>query len=277
MRRLSLFQPTQTDHLSTQKILTLIGWAGLASLLLALIPWLALLNYPFRLLITIIHELGHGLAAILTGGDFVRFVIFPNGAGLAYTAGGWRFVVIPAGYLGAALFGAVLIMVGRNHRGSRTAMAIIGLIMLVLSLRYGIPSIFTAQIMGGLLTTISGVILGGLFLWVAFKASPSWVIFWLHLLAIRAGLTSFSDIVGVIGISTNLFGAPRSDAQSMAELTFIPAFVWAVLWAITALALIGGAIWLTWLAPFQQNSSDKLPKRFPRRGYAELDLGSESD
>jgi hypothetical protein len=157
-------------------------------------------------------------------------------------------------------------------------MAIIGLIMLGFSLRYGIPSIFTAQIMGGLLTTTSGVILGGLFLWVAFKASPSWIIFWLHLMAIRAGLTAFSDIVGVIGISTNLFGAPRSDAQSMAELTLIPAFVWAVLWAIAALALIGSAIWLTWLGPFQrQVSEDELPERFPRRRYAELDLGGEPD
>jgi len=35
----------------------------------------------------------------------------------------------------------------------------------------------------------------------------------------------------------------------MAELTLIPAVVWALFWAIIAFVLIGGAIWLTWLAP----------------------------
>jgi hypothetical protein len=277
MRRETLNLKT-VDALSSQRILTLIGSAGLATLFLAIIPLLAPLNYPFRLLMTIVHELGHGLAAMITGGEFVRFVIFSDGSGLAYTAGGWRFAVVPAGYLGAALFGAVLIMVGRNYSWSRTAMAVIGLVMLLFSLRYGLPSIFTTQIVGGLLATISGVMLGGLFLWVALKASPGWIIFLLHLVAIRAGLTAFVDIVGVIGNSTNLFSAPRSDAQTMAELTFIPAFVWAVVWAMAALAFIGGAIWFTWIGPLQlQEVSDTLPRQLRRQEYAEPDLGSEFD
>jgi len=83
----------------------------------------------------------------------------------------------------------------------------------------------------------------------ALKVSPSGIIFLLHLVAIQAGLTAFSDLSTVIGLSTRLVNAPRTDAQSMASLTFIPAIVWAVLWAIAALFLIGGAIWVTWLAP----------------------------
>jgi len=250
-----LFDPSpKTDlaakgNLSTQKTLGLIGLAGLTTFLLAVIPWLGFVNYSFRLLVTMVHELGHGLAALVTGGDFLRFVIFADGSGLAYTAGGWRLVVIPAGYLGAALFGAVLIMLGRSYRWSRIAMAIIGAAMMLLSLRYGVPTIFTGQFLGGLLTTVSGVIFGAIFLWVALKASPGWIIFLLHVVAIRAGLTAFSDIITVIGLSAGLVGAPRSDAQSMAELIFVPAVIWAVMWAIAALVLIGGAIWLTWIAP----------------------------
>jgi hypothetical protein len=67
----------------------------------------------------------------------------------------------------------------------------------------------------------------------------------------------------VIGLSTNFLNAPANDARSMAQLTFIPAIVWAVVWAVAALVLIGGAIWLTWLAP--HSTSDKLPKRSRRR------------
>jgi hypothetical protein len=35
----------------------------------------------------------------------------------------------------------------------------------------------------------------------------------------------------------------------MAQLTFIPAIVWAVLWVVAALVLLGGAVWFTWVAP----------------------------
>ncbi len=245
----SLFNPSRKGDFSAQQTLSLIGLAGLATLLIALIPWLYPLNYPFRLLLTLVHELGHGLAALLTGGDFIRFVIRSDGSGLAYTVGGWRFVVIPAGYLGVALFGTGLILLGRSHRWSRTAMAVIGGAMILLSIRYGVPSIFTSHIFSGILTTVSGVIFGSLFLWVAVKAAPGWIIFLLHLVAIQAGLTAFNDIATVIGLSTRFFHAPANDAQSMAKLTSIPAIVWALLWAIMALLLLGGAIWATWLAP----------------------------
>jgi len=245
----SLFNPSRKDDFSTQQTLTLIGLAALTTVLLGTLPWLGLLNYPFRLLLTIVHELGHGLAALLTGGRFLSFVIYPNGAGLAHTAGGWRLVVIPAGYLGVALFGATLIVLGRSHRWARTALAVIGLLMMVLSLRYGLPAIFSTDFLSGLLTTVSGVIFGGLFLWVAMKATPGWIIFLIHLIAIQAVLTAFSDLFGLMGLSARFLAMPASDARSMAELTFIPALVWAGLWALEALALIGGAIWLTWLTP----------------------------
>lgn len=243
----SLFSPTRRAEFSSQQTLTLIGLAGLTSLLLVMVPVLRLLNYPFRLLLTMVHELGHGLAALLTGGHFVRFVVFANGSGLAYTAGGWRFAVIPAGYMGLALFGAGLIMLGRSHRWGRTAMAVIGGGMLVMSVRYGMPSIFSADWLSGILTTVSGIVFGGIFLWVAVKAAPGWIVYLLHLVAIQAGLTAFSDVFTLIGLSTRFFDAPANDAQSMAQLTFIPAFVWAGLWAVMAVVLIGGAIWRTWL------------------------------
>lgn len=244
----TLFSPAVRDNFSNRQTLTLIGLAGLASLLMATLPIVGLINYPFRLLLTIVHELGHGLAALLTGGRFIHFVVHPDGSGLATTAGGWRFVVIPAGYLGVALFGAALIFLGRNHRWSRIAMAVIGGVMLLLSLRFGLPAVFSSPF-SGMLTTISGLIFGMLFLWTAIKAPPGWIIFLVHLVAIQAALTGFSDLMTLIGLSTRFFDAPATDAQSMARLTFLPAVVWAGLWAIMALLIIGGAIWLTWISP----------------------------
>jgi hypothetical protein len=232
-----------------QRPIVIVGLAALAALALVLVPGLGLLSYPFRLLITIVHELGHGLVALLTGGAFQRFVVFPNGEGVAYTVGGWRVLVIPAGYLGSALFGAGLIYLGRSVRWSRAAMAVLGAAVLLLSLRYGVPSIATLQWSSGIITVVAGVAIGAGFLWVARKATTTWVLFLTNLVAIQAGLTAFSALFALIDLSSRLAGAPPNDARAMSELTLVPALVWAVLWAVVALALLGAAIWRVWLGP----------------------------
>lgn len=262
----SLFDPAHKDDFSAQQTLTLIGLAIVVTILMALLPGLNLINFPFRLLLTMVHELGHGLAALLTGGQFLRFEIAPSGAGLAYTTGGWRLVIIPAGYLGVALFGAILIILGRSHRASRMALAVIGGGMLLLTLRYAMPTIFSGQILIGLLTLVSGILFGVLFVWIALRASPGWIVFFLHLVAIQAGLTAFSDLFTVAGLSARFFNSPANDARSMAELTFIPAIIWAMLWVIAAVVLIGGAIWLTWFQPDRSEPTfnDRLPTRLRR-------------
>lgn len=44
------------------------------------------LLYPFTILATWFHEMGHGLAALLTGNSFERLLIFPDGSGLALSS-----------------------------------------------------------------------------------------------------------------------------------------------------------------------------------------------
>ncbi len=244
----TLFNPSDGQELSTQQMLSLIGLAALAAAAISWMPIINWLDYPFRLLLTIVHELGHGLAAILTGGSFRNFIIAPDGSGLAYTAGGWRLVVIPAGYLGAAIFAAGLIMLGRSHRWSRIALGGIGAAIILLSLWFGLPGEASIQaVVSSALGMVTGVIFGIIFLKIALQAGDGLVIFFLHLVAIKAGFTAFSDLVAVIGLSTRLGPVPHTDAHSMAELTHIPAVFWGLVWAATALALIGGAIWVTWL------------------------------
>ncbi|MBC8100177.1 MAG: M50 family metallopeptidase, partial [Armatimonadetes bacterium] len=77
------------------------------------------LLYPIRLFVTYVHEAGHSLMALLTGGRVVGFVVHPDGSGLATTAGGSRALILPAGYLGAALFGAVLFYLVNRVRYTR--------------------------------------------------------------------------------------------------------------------------------------------------------------
>ena len=100
------------------------------------IQGLFFITYPFRLFVTMIHELGHGLSAMLTGGEFVKFEVSKRGAGLATTRPGVRFVIIQAGYLGTAIFGAVLLfLANRTKRPSAVAIGV-GTFLIILTVLF---------------------------------------------------------------------------------------------------------------------------------------------
>ena len=223
----------------------LLPLAFLVAAALTWLPWISWLAYPFRLLVTLVHELSHGLAALATGGYFRNFVVFSDGSGLAYTAGGWRWVVVPAGYLGAAAFGALLILLGTSLRASRWALGGLGVLMALLSLRYGLPSLASEHALAGLLAATTGTLLGGIFLTLALRASGSWILFTIHLLALMTGLNAFSDLRTLIGLSASPT-VLATDARSMADLTHLPAAFWAVFWAFGAGLLLGSAAWIAW-------------------------------
>lgn len=143
-------------------------WLAVAGFVLALVLWqvqgLYFLTYPLRLFVTMVHELGHGLSSILTGGEFLRFEVSERGAGLAYTRGGIRAVVIQAGYLGTAIFGAVLLVLTyRTGRPGRVAIGI-GILLGALTLLFTGISVYQMNLFEGLLA--GGLLLGGIWLFL---------------------------------------------------------------------------------------------------------------
>ena len=58
-----------------------------ALLILALQRWVPmgrLILYPFTLLSTWVHEMGHGISALLVGGHFLRLDIYADASGMAH-------------------------------------------------------------------------------------------------------------------------------------------------------------------------------------------------
>lgn len=90
--------------------------------------------YPLRLFVTLIHELGHGTMALLTGGKFLNFQVMPSGAGVAYTSGGFRPAIIAAGYIGTAIFGAVLLYVANRSANPHRISIFLGVAFAILTL-----------------------------------------------------------------------------------------------------------------------------------------------
>lgn len=87
---------------------------ALGAFVIAVILWqirgLRWLVYPLRLFSVYIHEIGHGLAAMATGGDFVKFEVHHSGGGLAHTRGGMKAFIYMAGYMGTAVLGSALLI-----------------------------------------------------------------------------------------------------------------------------------------------------------------------
>jgi hypothetical protein len=86
------------------------------------IPYGQVLLYPLMLLETMVHEMGHGLTALLVGGRFASLHVNSDGSGLALTAvrSNWQEALVAAGgLLGPAVVAAIGLCVGRSDRGAR--------------------------------------------------------------------------------------------------------------------------------------------------------------
>ncbi|HEU4727284.1 MAG TPA: M50 family metallopeptidase, partial [Kofleriaceae bacterium] len=88
---------------------------------------------PFRWLHIYVHEFGHGVAALLAGGQFDKFEMYTY-SGLAYTrtTGSLASAFVCAGGLcGPALVGGVFLAAGRSARLARLALAGFGAFMAI--------------------------------------------------------------------------------------------------------------------------------------------------
>ena len=198
-------------------------------LLLALLLyffWTTIFVWPLRLFVVLLHEVSHGLAAVLTGGRIVSIELSPQEGGLCTSAGGWPFVISSAGYLGSALFGALFLVlgVGGKPRTHRTVTTLLGAALLALTLVY-VRSAF-----GFVYGLVAGALLLAVARWLPEGASS----FVLRLLGVTSLLYAPWDIVSDLILRS----VPASDAGALARMTGIPALAWGVLW-LAASVVIG--------------------------------------
>jgi hypothetical protein len=201
---------------------------GLALLVYAF--WSTIFVWPLRVFVVLLHEVSHGLAAVLTGGRIVSIELSPLEGGLCTTAGGWAFVVSSAGYLGSALFGALFLVLGfrGRPRTHRAATAFLGAALVGLSLVY-VRSAF-----GFLYGLVAGAVLLAVARWLPEGASS----FVLRLLGVTSLLYAPWDIVSDLILRS----VPASDASAMARMTGIPAIAWGVLWLAASLVIAFRAV-----------------------------------
>ena len=269
----------------TARSLLLVALGSVAACML--VPYGEWLIYPFQLFGTFVHEAGHALAALFTGGRVESFVVNLDTSGYVRSRGGSRIFTASAGYPASALAGAALLYAGTRRRWATPTLvgtALATVLITALFSGYGASWLAFATFVAGCaalgygrkrsraggsgviwyltgLLAIAGalaymLVTSGLVAWavglsmaavlllVAMYAAP--VVQHLTVLFLGAqlaldGLHSIQTL-----FSMTRMGHAHNDAATMAQLTGIPASVWAIGWGLLSVLVVGWAIVLFW-------------------------------
>lgn len=114
--------------------------ATVVSIALWFIPYAGYLIYPFKLFVTFVHEGSHALAAVLTNSSVYSLGVSPDTSGLVLAAPETTLaalIVSSAGYVGATVFGALLLILIRRDASARIVLAGMGVYVALLTGFFG--------------------------------------------------------------------------------------------------------------------------------------------
>ena len=219
-----------------------VGRLLIAAVLVMFAPQLPFGNYliyPFMILATWFHEMGHGLTALLFGYDFERLIIYSNGSGLAESsmpADASRFsraMIAAGGPLGPSFIGSALILASAKAKLWRPALLVLSLIIAVSTL------IWVRSTTGWIVLPAVAV---GLAL-LAWKGGSGWIRFALQFLGMLAALSMFMSWDYLFMESARIGGQViLSDTGAIEANLFLPHWFWAMALIVTATLMIGASL-----------------------------------
>lgn len=199
-------------------------WQLLAILSVVFALWQTPVVVPLKILVVFLHELSHALAAWLTGGSVEQISVSPAQGGFAVTRGGNRFAILSAGYLGSLLIGAALLMVALRAQIDRAVTALLGAVMILVTLFYVRDSFAAVFCFGG------GVVLLALARFVGHAGND---------LVLRViGLSSLIYVPYDIFDDTIARSSLASDANMLASEFGGTTMLWGAIWLILSLCVI---------------------------------------
>jgi Peptidase M50B-like len=220
--------PASVDRMG----LTWLTTAAIATVVLWQVPGGNYILYPFSILATWFHEMGHGLMALLLGGNFQQLRIFPNGSGVALHSGALylgsigRALVAAAGPMGPPVAGAALILASRSFRAAHLSLMVLGGLLLLSTL------VWVRSLFGIVAIPLIGLIILG----IALKA-PRWVQgFAIQFLGVQACISTYHQLDYLFTASAG--SGLLSDSAQIQRYLFLPYWFWGGLMAIASLAIL---------------------------------------
>ena len=202
-------------------------------------PSLGILRYPFILLGTWFHEMGHGLTALILGGNFEYLEIFSNGGGVAYTSYNSQNIFLPynitralvaaGGLLGPCFIGALLIISAVKSKWVLWTLRIL-IVIMILSIIIWVRSGVGIAILG----LISVLLIG-----VLYSKKTNLITWTVLFLGLQSTLSTYLQLDYLFTGTFIRDGTERtSDTQQIANNLFGSYWLWAfVIIIISAIVL----------------------------------------
>jgi hypothetical protein len=220
----------------------LVAAALLYWVIARLLPLGGTLLYPLTLFATWVHEMGHGIAAVLVGGHFHGLAIFADASGLATTSApdGWpRAAVAAGGLLAPPLLGAVILALAHTSRRARVALAVLAgalIFSLVLWVRATV---------GLVAMPVVAALLG----WAAWRGPERRVVL-AQFLGVVLALDTLTRLDYVFTEKVDVAGGSRlSDVAVFAQNAGGHYLLWGLLFALVACGLLALGLWRAWSRP----------------------------
>lgn len=186
--------------------------------------WQTPVVLPLKILVVFLHELSHGLAAVMTGGKIEGMSLSVNQGGHAVTRGGNGFLILSAGYVGSLLLGAGLLLAALRTDADRIILGLLGVVML------GVTVLYMRDMFPVVFCTVSGMALLAIALYLPHDYND---------MTLRIiGLTSAIYVPYDIFDDTIRRSGMRSDAFMLAEKYGGTATLWGGLWLVLSLIVI---------------------------------------
>ncbi len=186
--------------------------------------WSTPVVLPLKILVVFLHELSHGLAAVLTGGTIVDISLSARQGGHAVTRGGNVFVILSAGYVGSLLIGVALLVAALRTDADRIVMGVFGGIMLA------VTAFFIRDLFAVIFCGVTGAAMVAVARYLDRTVSD--------MLLRIIGLTSMIYVPYDIFDDTIARSGLRSDAYMLAERFGGTTEFWGGLWLVLSFAVI---------------------------------------
>lgn len=228
--------------------------AAFVVLALPSLPFGNYLVYPFTILTTWFHEMGHGLTAMLLGQKFEQLLIYANGSGVAQSrvdvdaSPFLRAAIAAGGPLAPTFVGAGLIVASAHEKLWRPVLWGTSIAMFASVILY-VRSVVGFAVLPLIALTLAVI---------AWKGSRGVNRFTLQFLGVLGAMSMFSDYRYFFTEAVEIGGETiLSDTGQIEAALWLPHWVWATLILLMSAAMVGASL------KYALNEKRRLPPKRP--------------
>ena len=202
-------------------------------------PFLGNIRYPFILLGTWFHEMGHGITALILGGKFNYLEIYSNGGGVAYTSYQTNKLFLPynitralvafGGLIGPCIMGGIQIISATNQKFSKWILITL-VLSIIISLIFWVKSTIGIIVLALISIALSIII---------YLKKPRLINWTVLFLGLQSTLSTYLQLDYLFTSSFERNGKNNiSDTQTIADSLFGNHWFWAVFVILVSIIII---------------------------------------